>query len=263
MKKSKDVVVVMAIGEKYKQQYEKYFKRSHQRFATRHGLDLVIFDDFFDKSAFGLSRHVSWQKLLLFRIPELKDYNRICWIDADIYITHMAVNPFDLVPSGNWGCVPNNTYNLSSLKETDLELFVNCPIENRPSIVINFGFDILERDTHQKIMEYVYNKYPAQSCHEQGPMSYHLLKDFPGTLLPAEFNAQIGPYMMSKSHLLKLVRAYRYASENYFCHFCGGVNIRAVFFVKSVDALHRFIYNLFNFKDNLKQSTKNLVGSRQ
>ena len=58
------------------------------QYCRRHGYDLIVFDDYLDKSDFGLSRPPHWQKLLILESERLAGFDDVVWLDADILINH-------------------------------------------------------------------------------------------------------------------------------------------------------------------------------
>ena len=208
-------IVCIATGEKYLSHYEKYFKESQERFAFEQCLPLIVISDNIEKS----TKHPSWQKLLMFKSPILKNFNRVILLDGDIYIKDHSENPINLTPSNHWGLVKNNTFELPSYAKTDPTLYNNCPQINRPTFVLNCGFFIVNRETHSKIMEYVFNDYTEQICYEQGPLSYYLITEFEGTILPWKFNSIVPAYMEKFGYSMSSVISL-YDQSN-FIHFAG------------------------------------------
>jgi len=213
---NRDIAILcIATGEKYLSHYEKYFKESQERFAFEQRTPLIVISENIEKS----HKHPSWQKLLMFKSPILKNFNRVILLDGDIYIKNYSENPTDLTPSDHWGLVKNNAFELPRYAKTDPTLYSNCPQADRPSFVLNCGFFILNRKTHSKIMEYVFSNYTEQICYEQGPLSYHLITEFPGTIIPWKFNNIVPAYMEKFGYSMSSVISL-YDQSN-FIHFAG------------------------------------------
>ncbi len=233
---NRQAFVTIVIGEKYKQFYNKSFRTSHERFAKKHKIDFIVLDEHIDQSSYGKNRHPSWQKLLVFKSPLLKKYDQICFFDADIYITHQAQNPFNFVQEGFWGMVKNNPFHFEHLKKSDVSLFDYCPLENRPTYVLNGGFFILDRKTHSEILSFIYKNYPEQNCYEQGPLSYHLLsKKFRGVELDTYFNCILSNFREKYIKENGVRKVFSLAYNNGFIHFCGGIDKKILTYVKFVD----------------------------
>jgi hypothetical protein len=172
--------------------------------------------------SFSDSKSLLWQKLLVFETKTISNFKRVMLLDADIWINKFDENPFNLVPYDNWGLCKNNAFDLKTYHKSDLRLYNKCPLENRPDFVLNTGFYILNKNIHSKKMRFIFDNYDTQICEEQGPLSYHLLTEFPGVILPFKFNNIVASFMekfgYSFSSIIKLYE------ESNFLHFAGNVN---------------------------------------
>ena len=214
-----EAVVVVATGKKFQKIYERYFKKSHEDFCFAIRRPLIVIGDVIQK----VDKRPTWQKLVMFRTPLLSTIGRVMLMDADIYIKNEAIeNPLDLVPREQWGLTPNNAFNLPTLAVTDLTLYNHCPPQNRPNFVLNCGFFIINKKVHGEIMEYVFKNYDEQICDEQGPFCYHLINEFPGTILPFRFNNIVGSYMEKYGYsMTSVIHLHR---DSLMLHFAGKSN---------------------------------------
>ncbi len=220
VKKTSEILVTIALGEDYRLFYDTYFRKSQEDFAKRHGMDFLAIYEPIVRS----QKHPSWQKLLIFKHPQIAEYERVVFVDADIYITQTADNPSNLVPPEYWGMVDNNSYKLESLEITDPPLYVNCPKDYTPPLMLNGGFFIANRKEHQELFENIFLTYPEQNCYEQGPLSYSLQRYCNrGIVLPSTYNAVLAAYRMKFGKgLSKIIDFF---DDNYFIHFAGGIPI--------------------------------------
>jgi hypothetical protein len=210
-----EAAVVIAIGQKFQEKYGRFFRKTHERFCFNARLPLVIIGEYIQKSEKG----PAWQKLLMFRTPILSNMTRIVMIDADIYIKDGSKNPLDIVPKDRWGLAENNAFDLPWLKAGTPILYVDCPPDNRPDFVLNTGLFIVNKNIHEKTMEYVFSHYKKQVCEEQGPFCYHLINEFPGTILPFAFNNIVSSYIEKFGYsMTTIVTMYK---ESYGLHFAG------------------------------------------
>lgn len=218
MEKSQENVVVTTVtGEKFTKTYVRLFKDSQVRYVDRLGLDFVFITEFIEHSS--NHKHVSWQKMLMFRHPRIAPYKKALFIDADIYVTRHAKNPFEVVGDKIWAEADNNPYKLAYLTENDPRLYDSCPKENRPKIMLNGGVLVIAKEASY-IMEKVFYGYKEQNCYDNGPMSYHLLNTPGGMILPTEFNTLVVAYQMAFGRgLSSIIKMYKEAS---FLHFAGG-----------------------------------------
>ncbi|MFA6432638.1 MAG: hypothetical protein WCV82_02360 [Candidatus Paceibacterota bacterium] len=213
--RKREVLVTIAIGDTFSIKFRKLFCGSLERYAEKNGFELVIIDQPLRRS----DKHVAWQKLLIFDHPRVAKYSRALFVDADVYITSHAADPFSFIGDMQWGIVANNPYNLKGLKRTDLELYDGCPANNRPDVLMNTGVFIVSKDI-KPMLEMVYDTYPEQRCWENGPLSYHLLNDKRGVELPSGFNTIAACYRTAFGRSLsKILEMYH---KNSFIHFAGG-----------------------------------------
>lgn len=245
---SKNAVVTIVLGTTYGCLYNRYFKASHERFARSIGADLIIIRDYIVPT----TKHPSWQKMVMFRHEAVQKYDRVLFVDADIYIQRDAKNPFDMVPRGQWGMVKNNEYDIPAIAESDLTLYSHCPTQpSHPSFVLNGGFFVAEKAVHQKVFEYIFDHYPEEDCYEQGPLSYHFLTGFSGTtflgtILPGNYNGVLAAYRQKYGRGLSVI--VRFFRENQFIHFAGGMNFLLISILMELDmAPQGFASKTINF----------------
>jgi hypothetical protein len=216
-KNYEDVVVTTVTGERFTKMYNRLFRESQERYVKKLNLNFVFITEFIEHSP--RHSHVSWQKMLMFRHPQIAPYRRVLFIDADIYVTRHARNPFDIFGNSLWGEVDNNPYKITYLTQNDPKLYDFCPPENRPEIMLNGGVLIITKETSY-IMEKVFYEFDEQPCYDNGPLSYYLLNTPGGTLLPTEFNTLVVAHQMAFGRgLSSLLSMYH---ESSFLHFAGG-----------------------------------------
>ncbi len=249
MTKFKSAIVTIAIGNQYLKFYNKYFRPSHEAFAKKIDVPLIVIDNHIDETELGTSRHPAWQKLNIFKSPLTHEFDQLCWIDADMYITDSSLNPFDLVDINNWAAVRNNIYNLDSYRVSDLELYKFCPSTNMPDYLLNTGFFIVNRYHHSKLLDYVYENYSEQQCYENGPLSYHLLNTAGGIELSDKFNKIVMMHMHVEG--TSLYSTYKLVKGAYFIHFCGGIRRRILNRVIIIDFLFKAKRLFYNWLDNI------------
>ncbi|HAO64412.1 TPA: hypothetical protein DCQ44_00325 [Candidatus Taylorbacteria bacterium] len=224
-KNKKVALVTAAIGQKYLDEYNRKYRPSQERFASKIGAPLFVITDFIDKGPKAKTWHPAWQALLIFEIPELREFDYLMWIDGDIYVREDAQSPIDFITYGQpiWMAAKNNAYDLPTLTKTDPNLFKKCPKENRPNTMLNLGLFIADRKTFAPIFRHVYDTAEEQACYYQGPITYEFFNSVPGKVLPPYFNIIIVSYMKKYGRGLSTVlKCYR---ENRFIHFAGGVDV--------------------------------------
>jgi hypothetical protein len=90
----KTVLATIATG-KHGDNWRRFLEPSWRAYAARHGYGLVMYDRLLDASPAARERKVSWQKWLLLEQPEVAAYDKVVWIDADIFINHQDAPPID------------------------------------------------------------------------------------------------------------------------------------------------------------------------
>jgi hypothetical protein len=217
-KNNKNIVVSLSIGDKFYKQYKKYFENSHKKYADKIGADFVIIKDWIEKS----DKHPTWQKLLMFRIPEILRGNRVLFLDGDVYLTNHSLNIFDNIVNNQFAAVKNNALNIKRIEDGDIELLkIQCPADNRPKFIINSGVFITNKN-YKNMMEKVYYTYKDQVCGEQAPFSYNIINESDLILIDKKFNTIIPDYLEVNGYKLSsIIKMYK---ENYFLHTAGGIN---------------------------------------
>jgi len=89
----KAAIVTLAVGDRYREIWQRLCLPTWSIYARRHGFDLCMIDRPIDDSEAARRRGLSWQKLLIGTVKSLQQYEHLIWIDADI-----VINPGD-VPS--------------------------------------------------------------------------------------------------------------------------------------------------------------------
>lgn len=83
-------IVTLVVGKAYLERWEKLCRPNWQRYADRHGYDLIVIDAPLDTSVQAQNRSPAWQKCLILSQDFSKSYERLVWIDSDILINAAA-----------------------------------------------------------------------------------------------------------------------------------------------------------------------------
>ncbi|CCQ74131.1 hypothetical protein [Magnetospira sp. QH-2] len=84
----KKALVTLIIGDSYVEAFEKYIQPTWKPYAEKHGYDIVALTDLIDQDCDLSRKSIHWQKLLIGLHPQLKEYDRLVWIDSDILINY-------------------------------------------------------------------------------------------------------------------------------------------------------------------------------
>ena len=88
----KVVLVTIAVGEKYLNEYNFLFRKSHEHYAKRHGYDFRIITEPYDKTSkftFETLRILS-TKMFICSYEWAQEYDYIIFVDADVFINPEA-----------------------------------------------------------------------------------------------------------------------------------------------------------------------------
>lgn len=226
-------IVLLAVGEKYRKHFNETFRPSVERYAEKISTSTIVIEDVIRPSPY----QIYWQRFLMFSHPKVSLCDRVLMIDSDIYITKHAKDIFDVVGSYPWGACKNNAYDIPRYAKSDMDCFASCPVENRPSFLLNGGVYVISR-TYKDDLERLYEEYaPKEGVgYDMGPLSYFLLNEKKGIVLPPEFDTLVAPYLEKYGHSLSSVlEMYDSAS---FLHFAAS-KWRSVFlFIRWFDTTH-------------------------
>lgn len=100
--KNKKALVTLVIGEPYKSEWVTHCQKNWQRYAEKHGLDIIAIDEKINPQD---NRSPAWQKCLVLTDEKVRQYEQVAWVDSDIIINENAPNIFDGVPLEKVGAV--------------------------------------------------------------------------------------------------------------------------------------------------------------
>jgi hypothetical protein len=211
--KSPRALVTLLVGEKYVQNHRRYFYPGWRKYADRHGLDLVIIDRPLDESARARSRSPAWQKCLVLEHPEVRKYEQVAWVDADVMIREDAPNIFESVSAGEFGatdatCTPTREdytvlmerlysrwtgMGLTFLRDdSPRQYYRHFGFEQNFEGVVQSGVMVLSPELHGSILRHTYDAYEdkgeAYWHYEMRPLGYELLSKAKVRWLSPKFN---------------------------------------------------------------------------
>ncbi|HLN23429.1 MAG TPA: hypothetical protein VK558_05540, partial [Patescibacteria group bacterium] len=105
-------LVTILIGDSYIAMWERLFASTWRAYCEKHGYDLIVIKEYIDKSDRALTRGPHWQKCLILEREEVRKYDRVVWVDADIAINfHNAPCIVDATPRHLIGAMHYNDMN--------------------------------------------------------------------------------------------------------------------------------------------------------
>ena len=243
--KSKVLLVAIAIGSQYLQNYNQVFRRSHEAYAKKHGYDFKVIDDFIDPTYKSNAMSLYYQKMLVSNA----NYEYVVFIDSDILINISAPAIHESVDFGNnIGIVDEYSQPTRELRlkiqrmmgwETSARDYYGlCGFDLGTNKVLNSGVLVIQPKKHKDLLESVYNTYlPKSMTHGRGPhyeqtsLGYELQKQSRYVLLDNKWNAIWGLHKFVGAQLDDFFR------NNYFIHFAGGTDIELA---PKLDGLNKY-----------------------
>src|SRR5262249_58192379 len=73
-------LVTLAIGRRFSERWRTLCQPSWQRYAERHGYDVICIEHTLDSSERARDRSPAWQKCLILGQPFARDYERLVWV---------------------------------------------------------------------------------------------------------------------------------------------------------------------------------------
>ncbi|HEY8747654.1 MAG TPA: hypothetical protein VIM11_06760 [Tepidisphaeraceae bacterium] len=236
-------IVTLAVGDEYQALWETKARPSWERYAARHGYEIIALHEPIDPSP-EVQRSMAWQKLLILGHPKVSGFDRVVWLDCDLIInaeaapcivqhtpeekvgavldmallSHPGLSlPFELV--NNWrgsnASFSQKIYELNGLR-TPAPYFING------------GVLVLSR-SHREVLEHVYRTYRQgqYSYYEQIGLSYELLtRGLHHALLPQfnalwlEYRSAAYPFVDRLPAMLPMCIAVA-LRNSFFLHFAG------------------------------------------
>jgi len=212
-------IVTLNVGRRFSGNFKQYFMPGWQEYCRNHKLDLVHLETLLDQSPRALARSPAWQKLIIHTAKEVRGYDRLAWVDADVVIRPDAPNIFEVVESGRIGAVddfatPTRDDHDLVMEElyrgwdrdgiryarnrTPAEYYANYGIRCDLNSVVQTGVMVYEPEVHGSIFQRVYQNYEeAAECslnHEMRPLSYELLSAGLVQWINPKFNMQWSYY---------------------------------------------------------------------
>jgi hypothetical protein len=240
---NKVAIVTLIVGDNYKSMWEKFCKKSFEDYAKKYNFDLVLIEHAIDKSEKAQEKKLAWQKLLIGTIPELKKYETLIWIDADIIINvDFALNILEGVPKDRVGAVRYhsllsqplfskiyvNRKGRRSSEEFKLEILEAHRLKASTSCLINSGVLVIPQNLVH-VLESTYYKYASVNHpqhQEQVYLAYELYSNNLTYFIDDKFNAvwyeyKCGLYLENSSKELNKELIKKILSKVYFFHFAG------------------------------------------
>ena len=239
----KVALVVIAIGEKYLEHYNRIFRPSHEAYAIKCGYHFRLITEYLDP-ALTHKDAVTFNKILVCSQQWSSEYDYIIVVDADILINprapslHLAYNYGDKIgivdefsqptPIARLEMERFNETNYNSGGDYYYDV-LHQYIETDK--VFNTGVMVFQPLKHREFLESIYNTYSSYAVghvcgyhFEQASIGYEFQLADAYIIMDNKWNA-IWTLESSLNiyNAIDLDNLDLYASNNYFIHFVGGM----------------------------------------
>jgi hypothetical protein len=252
-------IVTIVSGDAYKRNWQRFCLPNWQKYAERHGCELIVLEQPVDTSERARKRSIAWQKLLIGGHPLVAKFDKAVWIDADIVVNHRlapcVVSSLNSDPIGicEEATLPAEGLFSEMAKANDafwtmalgrvglphpLDPYRRYGFADRPNRYFNCGLIVISPAIHCEFLEHVYYSYEDKGPYlnyEQIPLSYELAKSEQYELIDAKYNVlwlhlliSFGyPHGPRSSSMLsgRLAFLARLLERVYFLHFAGAQHI--------------------------------------
>jgi len=239
----KVILVAIAIGEKYLNEYINLFYKSQKNYALKNGYDFKVITDYLDKTYIKSHMSIYFQKILVCNQEWSNNYDFIIFIDADILININSPPIHNYVDYGE--CIgiideysqPSKERRLVIQKKMGWETSARdyyklCDFDIQTDMVFNSGVLVMQPKIHNNFLLNVYKKYLPKSIihtrgshYEQTSLGYELQKEKIFKVMDNRFNAI---WCLTKLDNTKNISLNQYFNENYFIHFAGNTDINKI-----------------------------------
>ena len=257
---TKKAIVTLAIGPLYAERFEQLCRKNWTAYASRHGFDLFVIKEPLDASERAQRRSPAWQKCLILGAAGMADYERIVWVDSDIFLNPMAPSILDGVPPERIGVTDEHAYPTPEMRQAILRVLIAAAPQNAQvggrsywqgwceagawhaamglaggqAHIVQTGVMVLSPKHHRDMLEHVYYAYEEGGAnYEMRFLSHDILSRGLQHWIDPRFNALVwwlflqanmGPSRVETETEMRHFLADTNA-RNYFLHFAGAANL--------------------------------------
>ena len=245
----KVAIVIFVIGEEYERKFEKFFKQNVQYYCQKYDYDLIILNECIKHEPNMDKKKFYWQRML---IPnKFQEYDYVVSLDSDIYINPEAPPlPLEEIPEGKVGAVNErkymNNYEWREMvqlrmgwERTGKEWHALSGESRDYHDHINGGLVIYQPKYHAECFKDLYedniSSYMKYHQDDQSILSLYLIDNNIVHWLDERFNKIwifhreiFYPNFYSLYEDTCRLYVKNFLGLNYFCHFCGGVDIEYI-----------------------------------
>jgi Exostosin family/Glycosyl transferase family 8 len=238
-KPQKVLLVAIAIGQHYLQQYNSLFKTSHENYAKKCGYDFKVITEYLDKKICHVDA-ITFNKTLVCSQEWSKQYDFIVLVDADVLINinsppiHTSIDFNHYIGIVNEYSQPTSEIRLKiqqmmGWEPTAKEYYKLAQLNIDTEMVFNTGVMVFQPKIHSDFLDNIYNTYvskcinhPRRYHYEQSCIGYELQKQQKYKLLQNKWNVLWSLYKLTGAQLEDVFK------QNYFIHFAGNTDLNRV-----------------------------------
>ena len=195
------LLIAMALGKAYLEEYNQVMRTVHQRYAARHGYDFKVVT----RNIGNSTDILSFPKALLVTLPCAKTYDFLVYVDGDVWIRkdappiHLAIDFEDKVGLVDEYAQPTPVLRKLYQRERNYhdrsaeEYYRLAGFTLNTTLVLNTGVMVLQPRKHRALFERIYNRHftshHSRGKHfEQSAIGYELQVSGLFKLLPSDWN---------------------------------------------------------------------------
>lgn len=237
----KNLLVSLALGDKYVKEYTELFYKSQLYYAKKQGYDFKLVD----KRPKGIINHpdsISFDKALVFSQEWAMEYDNVIFVDADIFINpnsppvHLSINNDAKIMVVDEYSQPDPIERIEVQKKMGWETsakdyYALAGFSLETDKMINTGVIVANPQMSGKFMKSIHFKHSVRSIghprhfhFEQSAIGYELQNNDKVEYLDNKFNAVWGIYKLSNLN----IEFEDFVDDNYFIHLAGKVDFDKV-----------------------------------
>jgi len=251
-------LVTLAVGDKYIQEYNHLFRKSHEHYARRHGYDFRIITEPYDKSDYMFKPlSILSTKMFLCSYDWAQEYDLLVFVDADVIINpeapaiHTAYDFGDKVGIVDEYSQPTRQMRIEHQRKSAKEVnsvpcsgldngewdtcamdYYRIHIEKHlaTDMVFNTGVLVFQPRKHREFMENMFKKHKQEICahkngfhYEQVVIGYELQTNEKHIVMDNKWNAIWQMYKYTCGYELDT-----FLKNNYFVHLAGHVDYHVI-----------------------------------
>jgi len=242
----KVAIVILAIGEKYINSFNLYFRNSVEKYCNKYNYHLIVLNELIKYEDNMNSKKILWQKML---IPEkYEQYDYVVVMDSDIYVSNNApCLPLEDIPGGKVAGSNERKYfgnyewrqkiqEKNGWEKTGIDWYKISNENKNYDDHLNSGFMIYQPKYHGEIIKKLYDdnidNYEKYHQGDQSILSIFLIDNDLIYWLDQRYNRVwyfwkeiMYPEFDSYDIALKKKLISNFVNLNYFCHFTSMIDI--------------------------------------